>query len=559
MSKQSKHNKTGLWVVAVLLAITFTIFYFSAGRYLFTYFETSDWSSTQGQLQSLKLKTNHDDTTTYKVVGRYSYEVNGQQFSSSNISIHKGSDNVGEYWQELYQELKRQQKSGSVSVLYDPDFPGNAVLDRTFRWFKLVFALLFVLVFGGFAAGIFLGSWNAETKQKRATSKERLAHIMFLWFGAVFLSVGLLVASLGLSSELRNGNYAILLVLLFPLAGLWFIFAGLKKRRAYHFYGRSPLELDPASPIIGGQLGGRVKLNTRASELMQQGVFQSVLTCSRYDYRGKKSRTSLCWQEFAPVALESRGEGLEASFLFDVPADQFPSGDTGSNERFDWEVRIEPLESSSQSIPLLKRSWPVEVLVDEQVNTASLVSSIVIPSSVRDAFEDARSSKAKESALEQIPFVDDGRFIHMLSGTRLNRVSSIFGLLFSVIFVVVGYISTNDGWWPGYIFLLIGFFALVASVFSMGSSVKVKIDKTARLMHTSHRWFGMQYAHHDIALYDTKQFSLKRTSTTTQGTEQIGYYKLFANKDGDKVTLARGIKGKNAAKALQQKLLDVLF
>lgn len=116
------------------------------------------WVETPCWIETAELKTSHNDGTTYR---------------SSAVSIHGGSDNVGDFQQDAYRELAQYAESlpderknlranprkvNPFRCYVNPREPGQAVIYRILRWplqaFLSIFAMIFTpvgacLVFGG--------------------------------------------------------------------------------------------------------------------------------------------------------------------------------------------------------------------------------------------------------------------------------------------------------------------------------------------------------------------------------------------------------------------------
>src|SRR5690606_41531240 len=70
----------------------------------------------------------------------------------------------GDYWEQLYRHLQRQQETGQATAWVNPDQPDEAVLDRSVRIPMLVFGGVFMLLFGGIGAGIMVWSWGDDRR-----------------------------------------------------------------------------------------------------------------------------------------------------------------------------------------------------------------------------------------------------------------------------------------------------------------------------------------------------------------------------------------------------------
>jgi hypothetical protein len=96
-----------------------------------------------------------DGSSTYSVTARYRYSFQGQTFTSDQVGLYSGSDNVGDYWQQLSSRLDRARASNrALQAWVNPSNPTQAYLDRTFRWSTLIFGLTFGGVFALVGAGV---------------------------------------------------------------------------------------------------------------------------------------------------------------------------------------------------------------------------------------------------------------------------------------------------------------------------------------------------------------------------------------------------------------------
>jgi hypothetical protein len=84
--------------------------------------KAASWPATQGTILSSVLEDRGEDAPDAKI--RYSYEVAGQVFESSNISY-------GGHWSSQDRDLVAKYPIGAqVSVYFDPSKPARAALER---------------------------------------------------------------------------------------------------------------------------------------------------------------------------------------------------------------------------------------------------------------------------------------------------------------------------------------------------------------------------------------------------------------------------------------------
>ena len=551
-----KVNKSGLIFGAIFLVAGLVAFYFMSARGLISYIDTAAWQTTQGQLYELELKHHQGETTTYSVQGKYSYYVGRQPYTGTRISIYSGSDNIGDYWQDLYSKLSRSRNGQELQVFYNPSKPSESVLDRHLRWSTLAFGSIFVLIFSGVGLGVMVASVEVEPKPGTAiNSNEKNKYWLLIYIGFVVLVMGLFISYYGLSSELRRGNYVALLMLFAPLGGIVALFFGFKIRKNYKYFGKTRLKLNPIQPQVGGQLGAHVSmLKSRSLDFSQSGLM-ATLRCLKKRRSGDDVKTSTEWKQRRPVMFEPGLKESLASFVFDLPMSAQPSCEMINGIGYEWEIRLETLNKIRGSGRQLKRSWSIEV----SESLAPQRSDIVMPETLMDNFEKQQTQIAQQSVTEQLPYAEDSRYITLSGGIARLFLMNLMGLVFGVIFAGVGYFTISQDWWPGYLFLGVGLIVLFACIAGLGRSIEVKIDKAARLIHTVHRWFGIVYARHDIALFKPEQFSIKLQSRTSNDIDEVGSYDLLIDKDGKKVKLVESVKGEQTANALKAKLEEALF
>ena len=118
-------------------------------------FRMREWVQVPAEVEAVDLKTScSDDSTTYKVTARFCYDLNGYHYSGDRIGIADGgADNVGDWQQNTYARLKRQQQT---RLWVNPGKPSESVFDRELRWGLLGFKLIFVVCLAASAPWLFI-------------------------------------------------------------------------------------------------------------------------------------------------------------------------------------------------------------------------------------------------------------------------------------------------------------------------------------------------------------------------------------------------------------------
>jgi hypothetical protein len=97
----------------------------------------SDWAVTPAEIVSVELEEHDDDdgATTYKATATYRYEYAGRTYTNNRVAIDFGSDNIGDFQQQLYNELRSaHERQSPVTAYVDPAEPTSAVLNRELRF-----------------------------------------------------------------------------------------------------------------------------------------------------------------------------------------------------------------------------------------------------------------------------------------------------------------------------------------------------------------------------------------------------------------------------------------
>ena len=551
----------------VFLFAGLAVAYMSAGRMTIDYFRTASWYEVPADIVSLDLKRNYgDDSTTYIVKGFFDYQYNGISYQGDRIALGTSSDNIGDYWQELYDRLSKDRRSGSATALVNPSNPAEAILDRTYRWEKVGFALIFVLTFcviGGFFAWASLRKEEPDSQSRKQQSGEGISSDQksgswfIIWFGSVFLLFGLFFSILSLPEELAKGNYAALFVLLFVLVGVLITGFGIKVQRDYKRFGPTPLFLDPLSPSIGGDFGAWFVLSNRhfSNRMHSLPAMKGTLTCKKSYKSGDDTKTKIIWQEDIPIHTELDADGIRVQCVAQLPREGQYTKDRSNGSRTYWELAVEA-DFSAQNMGRFSRSWEVNI-APAQANSTS--SSLEIPDSFLSKHQEQLSLTANQNLSEQFLLIDRGRFTELISEQGRYWQWSISGMVFGAIFAGAGYFTINQDWWPGYIFLAIGSVVLLASLYSLGSSIKSEFDREGRMVNIERRWFGLLFSSKSIAIFNPEQFSTKVTSSSESGSKRTEYLAMYIESAGRKHKLAEGIKGRRVANALLEKTLDALF
>lgn len=314
-----------------------------------------------------------DDSTTYGVEGQYQYEYNGQRYTSNQLNFYSGTDNIGNYQQDLYRKLDRVKSNQQTITAYiNPDNPNEAVLDRTIRWGMLGFQSIFLFVFGGVGLGIMLfgrfakkksakkqelqelfpdepWNWNDEWQTNRFKSNAGTGFKVLLGFAILWNLIAIPGSVSAVIQFFETFEYELLIVLLFPLVGIGLLIAAYVAFMRNKRYGTSELVLQQTPIAIGGINKGTIEVpNDKGNDQSFGKPLEAVvtLTCQRKITTGsgknRSTKTTIVWQDDRRVRSTIKGHNTSSyAFEFKVPEDLPPSDDSNQNNRVEWVLKIE--------------------------------------------------------------------------------------------------------------------------------------------------------------------------------------------------------------------------
>ncbi len=367
MAKDKKSSKGCLSLFAGVFFFAGLIPGFLALFNIYEVWAARDWLPTPAIINSTELETHRgDDSTTYKVTARYQYTIAGQQYSSDSVGFSTGSDNIGDYHQDAHRQLQRHQQSQQPFTAWvNPDDPAEAVLYKTIRWPLLAFEILFMLIFSGVGAGLYLLGRHA-LKQKQDISEQQNLHPEKPWKWrrewqhntlksisssarwmatgfAIFWNLISLPLWFVIPGEFASGNTLILLAALFPLVGIGLISWAVRQWLQYRRFGDSELILTHM-PV---SLGGLLKANLQLPQQVPDGAeLNLVLNCIRKttERSGGKTRTreNILWQGDQRIKLQvGSGSYRLVPIKLNIPSDQPEATVSTEQSEVIWRLQIQ--------------------------------------------------------------------------------------------------------------------------------------------------------------------------------------------------------------------------
>jgi hypothetical protein len=161
--------------------------------------------------------------------------------------------------------------------------------------------------------------------------------------GVAVCGLGGVLAATVLPKELRPGNYGVLLVLLFPLAGLGLLVAAARAARARRRFGDCVFEMAAIPGALGGTLQGVIQTGARLRPA--QGIHVNLSCLRRVTTGTGKSRSRqehVLWQDEQVLTAEAGLPEPEPGHTaipvhFQLPADQ-PESTVGYGDGIHWRL-----------------------------------------------------------------------------------------------------------------------------------------------------------------------------------------------------------------------------
>ncbi len=556
-------------------------FGFAAAFFIFVVFpQLSDWHRMQSwvpvnaTILSAKLNSNYSDgSTTYSVSARYSYAYQGRAYKNNRVSISEGNDNIGSYQQDLYRRIERQRNDDeAVRVWLDPNNPKDSIIDREMRWGLFAFEMVFVVVFGGIGGVVIAVSMFSKMSPGRNRKAKVVrngktiddydfsnppvirSNIVGKFIGAwlftiIWNGIAAPASIFGMQEYFEKQEPLLLLVLLFPAAGIWLFIYVFKATLEFLRFGRMELTPDPYPGSIGGNVGGTIELKEEYNSAIK---YELALSCIHVYYttsgsgknRSRSKHEKLLWQRDGVAKSDSCLLGTRLEFCFDIPTD-LPASSDDSDDYHEWRLG---LEADLPGIDL-DREFTIPVVTGVRESSAHIQQAKVVPAS--------EDMEIPEKFL-QIQDTLDG--IELLYQRQKSGLYSVFKLLVGLGFV--GFIS-----WIGFsaakaadeislfVYFFVAIFGLIVasgigfSLYQFLHTLKVTIGG-GKIVSVSKIIFPVKVREIEIANIKNIQKS-KSFQGSSGGNTPVAYYKIEVfGKYGEKVCVARGVKGEQLVDAI---------
>lgn len=585
--------------------------------------EAREWQATEGTIIAAGGADNG-------VTASYSYRVGRDEYLGKRVYLAEFKDNFGSYHREMRSYLREKERTVQpVTIWFDPDNPADSIIDRDMRWGLFALTVLFWSIFvligltlaaagfrggarvpgcrptlanthdsrqmaqasGEFKAGFTdylragryppdavrsniaytdpsLRPWLRNPHWKTGRIRSNAKRGMYQMWGFALLWNAICSPVLwAFGEELRRGNYAIFVGLLFPLVGFFLLKRAWKMTREWRRFGVIELEMDPYPGAIDGHVGGRLRING----IYESGCrYQLELSC-RYSHmtgsgEDRSRRENTLWSEqgvaHAAPTTSASGSGTLLSFRFSVP-DELPESDVEqSGDYCLWRLGLRaelPGVSLERdyTIPVFRTGQRDSSVTHDLSRQAVEQRNRVVESSTMALNAGAFDRTALARTLR---YSDQGGVARFYYPMFRNKALTLFSLLFAVGFgfASISIISTfgGDGGF-GIVamlfslpFVIVSMLATAATLYLPLANLRVEIGNGT--LQVTRRLFIVPIRRYRLATHDVTRIEATRTGSTGEGSGMVVHFKLSAcTKADEKITIAKGIDGEALATAFK--------
>lgn len=153
-------------LIGSFLACLFSLPFFGGGVAMLTiawlevvrsHVAVTQWKPVPAYVDDAQLESSRGSKggTTWQAAGSFTYEFQGEKYTSTRLNFGTGSDNIGTYHQDLVARmLDAKGRNSPLPCRVDPEHPSEAVLDPDWRPEMFLFMSVMGAIFGGVGIGI---------------------------------------------------------------------------------------------------------------------------------------------------------------------------------------------------------------------------------------------------------------------------------------------------------------------------------------------------------------------------------------------------------------------
>ncbi|MBW7909431.1 MAG: DUF3592 domain-containing protein [Kiritimatiellae bacterium] len=292
----------------------------------------------------------------FRVVARYEYEVDGQSYEGSRVSVVTSPDAAGGRNERQFYLLKSaMEQGGGFKVFVNPANPMESVLFPEVRRSDVfgptligaIFVVVGVILFLVGVISFIRGKperrlareypdepwrWRADWSEGVIKAGNRTTANTLLVFSLIWCAMP---AALLVVTRDRAPLGAMVMSSVFLLVGILFLVWAIRELRIAKKYGAALFHMASVPGVMGGSLAGVVSL---PASVQPYESYRTELVCQRRVRRGKHTSTDTLWRATRLLdasKLPSRVDGLEVPILFAIPI-----GHPASGGNVSWILRV---------------------------------------------------------------------------------------------------------------------------------------------------------------------------------------------------------------------------
>jgi hypothetical protein len=578
-----------------------------------------DWQPASARLLSFSAADNETSAL-------YRYDFGGGTYQSTGVGISSFKDNIGSYHRDMQAYLLQIQHNGGIlPVWVNPLDPSEAVIDRAMRWGLFAMTSGFCSIFLLIGLGIIYASLRSSntTSDRRRPSLMKMRNtwqqaqksgatdlgfveftqqhfaepeaageseadlvtpaqwqsrkgwenaqvksnagkgVLFFWFFTLVWNAISTPVAFTLPGELHGDNYLALIVLLFPLVGLFLLFKAIKLTLEYRHFGKVTYSMDPYPGAIGGHIGGQVQVKNldfkRASEARSLAVkVECVYSYMSGSGKNRSRRETIKWAEQGQPRVDNAHKGTSLAFRFDIP-EGLPAADVEQSGAYHfWRLSVDA------DIPGIDLSRSYNIPVFATGETSSAVTHDISAQAAALREQESAASKLAiasgqfdiEGLSRAMRFRNEGNRIQLHFPMFRNRFLTLFAAIFAGGFGFASFSMANMASGGGLFgifilifgipFFLVALVAVIATIYLLFNNLAVEISPGE--VSVLRRLLFIPVYRRLLKRNDISHLSIKRSGSTGQGVDKIEHFKIRAqDKQGKQVTLAEDIDGADVA------------
>lgn len=152
--KNRKNSGTSIIVGIIFIASSYAFYSFFGSEIVKKASLSEEWPTTTGVITSSEIRESKNDegTNMYAADVTYEYQVDEAQYTGNRISLNSANSTTSSI-NSVLKDIKKYPEGERVTVYYDPEYPGESVLQPGADW--VVYLVKFLPLFMG-VLGLFI-------------------------------------------------------------------------------------------------------------------------------------------------------------------------------------------------------------------------------------------------------------------------------------------------------------------------------------------------------------------------------------------------------------------